>query len=75
LSPAGIYYSTSRFQFARWEHTIWYHDFETAQSRQLYRKEGPFEMGRLSISPGEEWLLFDCVPTPEVDIMLVENFR
>jgi Tol biopolymer transport system component len=75
LGPSGIYYMTLDRQARRHEYTIWYHEFETGQSRQLYCKKGPFSMFRLSVSPDEEWLLFDCGHLQEADIMLAENFR
>jgi dipeptidyl aminopeptidase/acylaminoacyl peptidase len=76
LGHNGIYYKTLGYRGARHrEHAFWYQEFGTAQNQQLYRQEGPYDSFRMSVSPGEEWLLFGCVRLPESDIMLAENFR
>jgi len=75
LSGSGLYYVTER-ALTRWqEHAILHLDFESGQVAELFRKEGPYWVGWLAVSPDEEWILYCDGPAASSGLMLVENFR
>jgi Tol biopolymer transport system component len=75
LSRNGLYYAAERTQARREEYTIQYLDFESGRTTELFRKDGPFGHGWITVSPGEEWILFSEWPLSQSELMLMENFR
>ena len=65
---------TRRKKAISWKHTIWYYELSSVQTQEIYQEEGPFYVGWLSISPDEEWLLFDRGEPLRSEFKLVENF-
>ena len=56
-------------------YTIRYFEFQSGQTRELFRKAGPFWHLWLAVSPDEECMLFGEGPWPGSELMLMENFR
>jgi hypothetical protein len=76
LSRSGIYYATAReLEGTRTEYTVRFLDFESGRTETLLRKEGPAWQWSLRVSPDEKWILFGETPSPQSELMLVENFR
>jgi Tol biopolymer transport system component len=76
LSRGGIYYATARdLEGTHTEYTIRFLDFESGRTETLLRKEGPAWQWSLRVSPDEKWILFGETPSPQSELMLVENFR
>ena len=77
LSERGIYYMTWRslVRRRRIEYRIYYLDFASGRTTELFVREGSASPLWLSVSPDERWILYTEVPLPESELRLVENFR
>lgn len=67
--PEGIY-----FEPADAPKSVRYFDFATKQVRHIFEAEKEFNHG-FSVSPDGRWILYTQLGEPNIDIMLVENFR
>jgi Tol biopolymer transport system component/predicted Ser/Thr protein kinase len=77
VSEGRVYFATERTLTRGYseEYSIKFFDEESRRVTVLFRKEGPFQHGRLAVSPDEKWILFGERPTSTQELMLVENFR
>jgi Tol biopolymer transport system component len=76
LGRGGLYYTTRSGEGGlRATYTIRYLDFESGETSEVYRKEGPFSYWNLSVSPDERWVLHVERPALRSELMLVEDFR
>jgi Tol biopolymer transport system component len=76
LAPSGIYYAVESMTGGRQRvYAIRHLDFESGQTRELYRTEGPVWHSCLAVSPDERWILHTVRPLTQSELMLVENFR
>ncbi len=71
IGRRGIYFAS----FAPRDYRVRFLDPGTGRITELYRRKGAFRHNDLTVSPDEEWLLFDESPWQESELMLVENFR
>ena len=72
----GIYFLTR--QLPQTSYTLGFFDFAARQTSQITTLEGPrgtFQIGGLTISPDERWMLYAQRDKLDYDLMLVENFR
>jgi dipeptidyl aminopeptidase/acylaminoacyl peptidase len=66
----GLYFADQATDFP-----IRFLDFNTGRTSLLFETKGPFSRAELTVSPDEKWMLFNEVPSPEAELMLVENFH
>lgn len=75
VSRSGLYYSTVRPQGRGHAYTIQFLDFESGQTKELFRQVGSSAHQWLAVSPDEEWILHTEIPEWQSELMLAENFR
>jgi len=78
VSRSGLYYAISPDAPERWrrteEYAIDFLDFESGQVKRLFHEEGPSHHLFLSVSPGEEWILYTVHRYPTSELVLIEGF-
>ena len=73
LGARGLYYMEYRPGGA--SYAIQYLDLDSGKVSLLLRKEAPGHIRSLTVSPDENWLLYEESPQPTSELMLVDNFR
>ena len=77
LAGGGIYFMIDRglVRWRRQEFVVSYLDLASGEVTEVFRKEGAFTHAWLSVSPDEEWILYDESPAWPAELMLVDGFR
>ena len=57
------------------EATVHYFDFASRRASVVFTQAGPVQPGGMTVSPAEAWIVRHQHSLPQVELMLVENFR
>ena len=78
VAPRGIYFFTAQASPSRSPYALNFFDFASRKTRRIANLEGhrpDFQVGGLSVSPDERWVIYTQRDRLEYDLMLVEGFR
>jgi Tol biopolymer transport system component len=76
LSADGIYYALNEgISGGVRKQTIYFYDFQSRQTTELYVSKGPDSIQSIAVSPDEHWILFTALQPATSELVLVENFR